>query len=80
MDGNSGCPVFLVVGNELLLLFSKHLGHLSVETWSSSWGPSLPFRLEAIQRKIDEWEGVNTGSYQIVPFDFSSFGEIINQH
>ena len=80
VDGNSGCPVFLVVGNELLLLFSKHLGHLSVETWSSSWGPSLPFRLEAIQRKIDEWEGVNTGSYQIVPFDFSSFGEIINQH
>ena len=30
----SGCPVFLMVGDKLVLLFSKHLGYRDVETWS----------------------------------------------
>ena len=79
VDGNSGCPVFVVVGDELVLLFSKHLGQKGGETWRRYWGPVLPFRLEAIQRKIDEWEGDDASMYQVVPFDFSSFGEIVNQ-
>ena len=79
VDGNSGCPVFVVAGNELVLLFSKHLGQKNGETWKMFWGPMLPFRLEAIQRKINQWEGDNANMYQIVPFDFSSFGEIVNQ-
>ena len=78
VDGNSGCPVFLVAGDELVLLFSKHLGYQGVETWSPFRGPLLSFRLGAIQNKINEWEGVNASQYQIVPFDLSSFDEIIN--
>ncbi len=78
VDGNSGCPVFLVVGNELVLLFSNHLGWKNVETWSRHWGPLLPFRLDAVQRKIDEWEGVDADLYQIVPFDVNSYDEIVN--
>ena len=79
VDGNSGCPVFVVVGDELVLLFSKHLGQKGGETWRRYWGPVLPFRLEAIQRKIDEWEGPDASQYQVESFDFSSFGEIVNQ-
>ena len=79
VDGNSGCPVFVVAGNDLVLLFSKHLGQKGGETWKRYWGPVLPFRLEVIQRKIDEWEGADASQYQIAPFDFSSFREIINQ-
>ena len=79
VDGNSGCPIFVVAGDELVLLFSKHLGQKGGETWKRYWGPVLPFRLEAIQRKINQWEGENANMYQIVPFDFSSFGEIVNQ-
>ena len=79
VDGNSGCPVFLVVDNELVLLFSKHLGYRNIETWSPFWGPMVPFRLEAIQSKINEWEGDDADQYQIVPFDLSVFCEIVNQ-
>ena len=79
VDGNSGCPVFLVVGDKLVLLFSKHLGYQGVETWSPSWGPSPAFRLDTIQNKINEWEGSNASLYQIVPFDLSSFDGIVNQ-
>ena len=78
VDGNSGSPVFVVAGNTLVLLFCKHLGQKNGETWKRFWGPMLPFRLEAIQRKIDEWEGDDAGLYQIVPFDPNSFGEVTN--
>ena len=77
--GNSGCPVFLVVENELVLLFSKHLGSREEDRWCYFWGPTVPFRLDAIQNKINEWEGENASQYQIVPFDFSSFDEVVNQ-
>ena len=77
--GNSGCPVFLVAGNELVLLFSKHLGSRTEDRWCRFSGPMLPFRLEAIQSKIDEWEGLDASQYQIDPIDFSSFGTIVNQ-
>ena len=77
--GASGSPVFLVVENELVLLFSKHLGRPDEDRWYFSWGPMLSFRLEAIQQMIDQWEGENASQYQIVPFDFSSFDEVVNQ-
>ena len=77
--GDSGCPVFLVVGNELVLLFSKHLGSKDEDRWCHFWGPTLSFRLEAIQNKINEWEGSGADQYQIVPFDLSVFPEIVNQ-
>ena len=79
VDGTSGCPVFVVVGNELVLLFSKHLGQKNGETWQRYWGPMLPFRLDAIQHKIDQWEGDDASQYQIETFDLSSFGEIVNE-
>ena len=79
VGGNSGCPVFLVVDDKLVLFFSKHLGYQGVETWSPFWGPSPSFRLDAIQNKINEWEGGNASLYQIVPFDLSSFEGITNQ-
>ena len=79
VDGNSGCPVFLVVDDKLVLLFSKHLGYQGVETWSPFWGPSPSFHLDAIQNKINEWEGGNASLYQIVPFDLSSFDGLTNQ-
>ena len=79
LDGNSGSPVFLVVGNELVLLFSKHLGIRERDTWSPSWGPMVTLHLEAIQHHINEWEGADADLYQIVPFDFSTFDEIENK-
>ena len=79
LDGNSGCPVLLVFGNNLVLLFSKHLGWPGTETWSPFWGPTLSFRLEAIQNKINEWEGPDAGQYQIVPFDLSAYPKLVNQ-
>ena len=68
-----------VVGNELVFLFSKHLGQKNGETWQRYWGPMLPFRLDAIQHKIDQWEGDDASQYQIETFDLSSFGEIVNE-
>ena len=79
VDGNSGCPVFVVAGDELILLFSKHLGEKRSEKWMRFWGPMLPFRIEAIQNKIDEWEGDDAELYQIIPFDFSSFDGTVNR-
>ena len=78
LDGNSGCPVFLVVGDDLVLLFSTHLGG-DVLTWSPFYGPMLPFRLEAIQSKIDEWEGADAGSYQVETLDLSAYDELADQ-
>ena len=77
--GNSGCPVFLVVGNELVLLFSKHLGSHTEDRWCHFWGPTLSFRLESIQNKINEWEGLDAGQFQLVPFDLSTYPELVNQ-
>ena len=77
--GDSGSPVFLVIGNELVLLFSKHLGSRTEDRWCNFYGPMLPFRLEAIQNKINEWEGPDAGQYQIVPFDLSAYPELVNQ-
>jgi hypothetical protein len=79
VDGNSGCPVFMVADDKLILLFAVHLVWTGVPTWTPFRGPLLPIRIEAIQRRIDEWEGENASLYQIEPFDFSSFDEIINQ-
>ena len=79
VDGNSGCPVFVVAGNKLVLLFAIHLMNRGIETWTNSWGPMLPFRLEVVQQKINEWEGDDANQYQVVPFDFSSFGGISYQ-
>ena len=45
--------------------------------WHSQYGNNS--RLEAIQNKINEWEGADAGQYQIVPFDLSVFPEIVNQ-
>ncbi len=75
--GNSGCPVFLVVGDELILLFAKHLGALTEGTWSPFWGPMLSFHLEAIQGQINQWEGDDANLYQIAPFDLSPYDEVI---
>ncbi len=77
--GNSGCPVFLVVGNDLVLLFSKHLGSHTEDRWCRFWGPMLPFRIDAIQNKINEWEGSDAGQYQLVPLNLSVYPELVNE-
>ena len=77
--GSSGCPVCAVVGDELILLFAKHLGSLTEGTWSPFWGPMLSFHLEAIQQKINQWEGADASLYQLVPFDTSSYAEAVNR-
>ena len=79
VDGNSGCPVFVVADDKLILLFSNHLGFRDAETWRPHWGPGIPFRLEAIQNRIDEWEGDDAYLYQVEPFYFNSFSEIVNK-
>lgn len=77
--GSSGSPVFAVVGDELILLFAKHLGSWTEETWSSFWGPMLSFHLEAIQQRINQWEGADASLYQLVPFDMNSYDEVVNR-
>jgi len=77
--GSSGCPVFAVVGDELILLFAKHLGYSNEETWSPFWGPMLSFQLEKIQRTINQWEGADASLYQLVPFDVGSYDEVVNR-
>ena len=41
--------------------------------------PMVPFRLESIQSKTNEWEGANAGLYQIETLDLSRYGELVNQ-
>ncbi len=77
--GNSGCPVFAVAGNELILLFAKHRGSWSEDTWSWFTGPMLSFHLEAIQGQINQWEGASASMYQLIPFDMSPYGGILTQ-
>lgn len=64
-DGCSGCPVFLLNGTDLILLYSKHLGWRGVDTWSPSWGPMLSFYLNEIQDYINSWEGDDSDRYQL---------------
>ena len=68
VDGNSGCPVFLVAADRLIFLFSKHLGYRNVSTWTPTWGPVFSYRLTEVQNKINEWEGPEAGEYQIEVF------------
>ena len=79
VDGNSGCPTFIVAGNDLVLVFAKHLGYKEILTGSRSWGPNLSFHLEAIQNQINEWEGEDAILYQLNQFDLNSFEGIINR-
>ena len=76
--GNSSSPVFVVAGDCMILLFAKHLGSWTEDTWSSFWGPMLSFHLDAIQEKINTWEGNDAGQYQIVPIDLSPFDGVTN--
>ena len=75
----AGCALLLGAGKELVLLFCKHLGNGEGETWKTYLGPMVSFRLEAIQNIINEWEGTDAYLYQIVPFDLSGYGGIVNQ-
>ena len=77
-DGFSSSPVFIVAGNDLILLFTKHLGTKNLDAWWRSWGPMLTFGLNAMQNKINEWEGENAPLYQITPFDLTSYPSTIN--
>jgi len=69
-DGNSGSPVFLLVNDELIFLFSKHLGVPGVATWTPSSGPTISYRLAEVQSKINQWEGEISNDYQINVIDF----------
>ena len=78
VDGMSSSPVFIVAGCDLVLLFTKHLGWRDRDRWWPAWGPMLPFDLNTMQNKINEWEGENAHLYQITPFDLGQFPQTIN--
>jgi len=63
--GNSSSPVFLLIGEELIFLFSKHLGYKGIGASTESWGPVITYRLTVLQGKINEWEGEDAHAYQI---------------
>jgi len=63
--GNSCSPVFLLAGNELIFLFSKHLGHKGEGASAETWGPVISYRLAELQNTINEWEGEKAYEYQI---------------
>jgi len=66
--GNSSSPVFLLAGNDLIFLFSKHLGHKGEGASAETWGPVLSYRLTEVQNKINEWEGTDASGYQVGVF------------
>ena len=74
IEGNSGSPVFLIAGNRLVFLFSKHLGSETPGARPRYWGPLASHHLEKIQRVINTWEGANANLYlldllPLEPFD-----------
>ena len=72
--GQSSSPVFLLVGNVPVLLFVKHWGYPNALQWNPTWGPSLPYFIDKIQRTIDAWEGI--GNYKLDMLDLSVFGRL----
>ena len=79
LGGNSGSPVFLVAGDELIFLFSKHLGSRDEPTWCYFYGPMITPHISTIQNRIDAWEGGDANLYQVQMFDVSVFDELVNQ-
>lgn len=76
LAGNSGTPHFLLIGSDLVFLFSKHLGYNSNSSWGDYWGPMISFRLDQIQNKIDFWEGENAFRYRLDVIDLSCFDRL----
>jgi len=75
-DGYSGCPVFLLAGNDLVLLFAKHRGWPGAENFFPAWGPLVSAQLSQIQNQIDIWEGDAASDYQLDVFDFSPYDNL----
>ncbi len=72
--GQSSSPVFLLVENTPVLLLLKHWGSPNALQWNPTWGPSLPYFIDKIQRTIDSWEG--TGVYSLDVIDLSGFEKL----
>ena len=77
--GNSSSPVFLVAGDDLIFLFSKHLGSKDELTWCWFYGPMITHHVASVQSTINAWEGENQGLYQVEMLDLSVFNGIVNQ-
>lgn len=78
LGGNSSTPVFLVVGNDLVFVFSKHLGSWTELTWCNFYGPATMSRASAVQQQIDVWEGADAGQYQMELLDLGQFDKSVN--
>ena len=76
LGGNSGSPVFLVAGADLVFLFAKHLGSSTELTWCPFYGPTVMPRETLIQNMINQWEGEDAGLYQIDIMDLSVFEKL----
>lgn len=72
--GQSSSPVFLLVENTPALIMVKHLGYPESLQWNPTWGPSLPYYIDTIQRRIDSWEG--EGAYRLDVIDLSAFRKL----
>ena len=77
--GNSGSPSFLLIGNELVFLCSRHAGYKDVEHWAKGWGPVAFPRLSEIQNKIDELEHSPDNPYRLNVFDMNGINETVNR-
>ena len=79
VDGLSGSPVFLVVDNQLVFLFSKHMGYRDRATWAPNWGPMISYHLDTIQSVINNWEGSNASRYQLNILSSADFDVIVTE-
>ena len=76
LGGNSGSPVFLVAGADLVFLFAKHLGSSTELTWCPFYGPTVMPRETLIQNMINQWEGEDADLYQMDIMDLSVFEKL----
>ena len=77
--GNSGSASFLVAGDELVFLFSRHMGQRINVSWGAGYGPNIAYRIEAIRNKIRQWEGADADLYPLEVFDMSPYSPKVRQ-
>ena len=77
--GNSGSASLLVAGDELVFLFSRHMGQRINVSWGAGYGPNIAYRIEEIRSKIRQWEGADADLYPLEVFDMSPYSKKVRQ-
>ena len=79
-NGLSGSPVMLLVNDELVLVFSKHLGSPTPAANAKTFcGPVVSYHLDMIQYWIEYWEGDDADEYPLQFLELETFDELVNQ-